>query len=290
MKDPITFKQAQDGGIVNMVPHDAPLPEPRSAKDLLDWAEAIICNGVPMGHCKQDEWDRYVTDWRDAKHAAFPDGKPAPASVVEKGTEGEAAYKAAFAELYAKAVLVVGSCKGRVKHNDEVGHWRELDDVLRRYPTFDCVLSRHAAPLPTNGTCRKCERGVSLCACLMPEFGAAPLPGLSAGVDGVALIAAERVRQVQKEDWSDRHDDAHEEGDLRDAAECYLRELRYRPDREGKLGSPHEFWPWGNEWWKPTEDPVRQLVKAGALVAAEIDRLNRLSAASTDGRQGEKGV
>jgi hypothetical protein len=32
--------------------------------------------------------------------------------------------------------------------------------------------------------------------------------------------------------------------------------------------------PWGESWWKPTpEDRVRELVKAGALIAAEIDRL-----------------
>ena len=29
------------------------------------------------------------------------------------------------------------------------------------------------------------------------------------------------------------------------------------------------------EWWKPSIDPVRNLAKAGALIAAEIDRLQR---------------
>jgi hypothetical protein len=36
------------------------------------------------------------------------------------------------------------------------------------------------------------------------------------------------------------------------------------------------FWPWDDEWYKPTpKDPIRQLVKAGALIAAEIDRFQR---------------
>jgi hypothetical protein len=35
---------------------------------LLDWAESLICNGVPMSHCTQDEWDDAVNKWRDDKH------------------------------------------------------------------------------------------------------------------------------------------------------------------------------------------------------------------------------
>ncbi len=36
-------------------------------------------------------------------------------------------------------------------------------------------------------------------------------------------------------------------------------------------------WPWEMAWLKISEDPVRNLVKAGALIAAEIDRLLRLA-------------
>lgn len=106
---------------------------------------------------------------------------------------------------------------------------------------------------------------------------------------GAGLILAERERQVREEQWSERHDDAHTAGDLRDAAEAYLRELRFRDQRDGKLGrQPSAPWPWDAEYWKPTDDRVRQLVKAGALIAAEIDRLNRaaLDAARTERTQG----
>jgi hypothetical protein len=44
--------------------------------------------------------------------------------------------------------------------------------------------------------------------------------------------------------------------------------------------SPHKYpwytrtdWPWNDDDWKPSPDPIRNLVKAGALIAAEIDRL-----------------
>jgi len=43
------------------------------------------------------------------------------------------------------------------------------------------------------------------------------------------------------------------------------------------------YWPWCDSWWKPAKisqsgskaDRIKELVKAGALIAAEIDRLNR---------------
>ncbi|WP_141231078.1 MULTISPECIES: hypothetical protein [Pseudomonas] len=42
-------------------------------------------------------------------------------------------------------------------------------------------------------------------------------------------------------------------------------------------GNWHGFWPWSAEW-KQQSDPRRMLVKAGALILAEIERLDRLKA------------
>ena len=45
--------------------------------------------------------------------------------------------------------------------------------------------------------------------------------------------------------------------------------------RSCRDGAPY-LWPWRPSWWKPTpDDRVRELVKTGALIAAEIDRLRR---------------
>jgi hypothetical protein len=52
--------------------------------DLLDWAESIICNAIPMSHCTQEEWDNIVLKWRDKKHALYPDG-PKRALEIESG-------------------------------------------------------------------------------------------------------------------------------------------------------------------------------------------------------------
>ena len=37
-------------------------------RNLLDWAETIICNAMPMEHCSQTDWDMIVNCWRDEKH------------------------------------------------------------------------------------------------------------------------------------------------------------------------------------------------------------------------------
>ena len=85
---------------------------------------------------------------------------------------------------------------------------------------------------------------------------------------GTELIAAERERQITEEgrnlDW------IHEKGELLDAAVCYAEAVQMNDHRM------YEDWPWAECWWKPSDDPIRNLVKAGALIAAEIDRLQIL--------------
>jgi hypothetical protein len=56
-----------------LVAADAKLKEARA---LAKWAEAIVCNGRPMKHCSQEEWDSIVKNWRDRRHEIFPDGAP----------------------------------------------------------------------------------------------------------------------------------------------------------------------------------------------------------------------
>jgi hypothetical protein len=115
--------------------------------------------------------------------------------------------------------------------------------------------------------------------------------------DGAALIAAECVRQVSAEGWTAEHDDAHADGSLALAGAVYAWPGQ-RPLFVKKA------WPWDRLWFKPTmpeveparcscrsvgecnhwgrptkaslrDARVRDLVKAGALIAAEIDRLQR---------------
>ena len=89
-------------------------------------------------------------------------------------------------------------------------------------------------------------------------------------MSGTELIAAERQRQVEVEGYDAAHDKHHDgSDDMVMAAICYA-----LPD-EQRRGDPPIWWPWASSYWKPTpDDRIRELVKAGALIAAEIDRLN----------------
>jgi hypothetical protein len=87
---------------------------------------------------------------------------------------------------------------------------------------------------------------------------------------GVEMIAAERERQVNSEGWDASHDDEHDSGELTEAAIAYAEASQW----EEHEGTPVN-WPWDEKWWKPSPDPIRNLTKAGALIAAEIDRLIR---------------
>lgn len=100
-------------------------------------------------------------------------------------------------------------------------------------------------------------------------------------MNGADLIKEERLRQVSEEGWTTEHDDEHPRCALVVAGACYALDIagRFSNEHESWLfaykGQAKELWPWDEEWWKPTEDPIRQLVKAGALIAAEIDRFQR---------------
>ena len=89
-------------------------------------------------------------------------------------------------------------------------------------------------------------------------------------MNGSERIAAERQRQIEEEGWTPEHDAEYTNGELAGAAIAYTIATLIPNDR----GEP-EWWPWDSDWWKPSDDPIRNLEKAGALLAAEIDRLER---------------
>lgn len=117
---------------------------------------------------------------------------------------------------------------------------------------------------------------------------------------GIERIAEERARH-QDEQWSEFSDDRQVRGELALAAVCYAMPPRIReevPVRAGDLGEGWvscsrneaefylpELWPYAPHEWRPAgqvtnEARIRELVRAGSLIAAEIDRLERLTARS----------
>lgn len=88
----------------------------------------------------------------------------------------------------------------------------------------------------------------------------------------------ERIRQVAVEGWSPEHDDAHRRGELARAAAAYAANAAaWTSDPADAARLALEGWPWARCWWKP-KDPRLNLVRAAALIFAEIERLDREAA------------
>lgn len=131
---------------------------------------------------------------------------------------------------------------------------------------------------------------------------------------GTQLIAEERQRQIEVEKWDNKHDADYKEGEMMGAAGCYIAnalskhresvnhtnqsplakfqiydfgELDFlvnsgdRGDRSIRKAGWRDGWPWSIEWDKRKKHDIqRSLVIAGALIAAELDKINNVAAAS----------
>lgn len=131
------------------------------------------------------------------------------------------------------------------------------------------------ADAPAGNLHRLCSCGTELAhahhQCAVPIMwrmyeNAAPAPETTAAARDVL---AEHQRQVQQEGATVEHDDRDTEAELPRAAAAYALSAcgfsnAVTPD----------FWPFSTDWWKPTT-PRRNLVKAAALLLAEIERLDR---------------
>lgn len=95
---------------------------------------------------------------------------------------------------------------------------------------------------------------------------------------GIESIAAERQRQIEQEGWTPEHDDGHDLFELARAGACYaLVAAGYPPGHE----IIQRLWPFEGAWLKPSDTRRRDLVKGGALILADIERLDRTEARKT---------
>lgn len=90
-------------------------------------------------------------------------------------------------------------------------------------------------------------------------------------------VIDERQRQQWGEKFSTDHDDQHNDGELAAAGAAYAINAadQMHPYSQGDGGNEQPvFWPWAVEWWKP-KNPRRDLVRAAALIIAEIEKIDR---------------
>lgn len=98
----------------------------------------------------------------------------------------------------------------------------------------------------------------------------------------ISEISLERWRQKTVEGWSVEHDDDHEGGEMAQAAACYADpspDLILHANEIGNITFGvgrfiPKRWPWAVAWWKP-KNRRRDLIRAAALIVAEIERLDR---------------
>ena len=87
---------------------------------------------------------------------------------------------------------------------------------------------------------------------------------------GVDLIMSERLRQIYQKGFNLERDDYYTSEELAKAAVAYATPYNLRKNEVVPA-----IWPWDDSSWK-TKGRIEDLAKAGALIAAEIDRLLRL--------------
>ncbi len=109
-------------------------------------------------------------------------------------------------------------------------------------------------------------------------------------------IVAERARQISVEGWTPEHDDGHKASEMARAAACYalladpLRSFpveftrgishyyaRHEEGPQPVYKDVPKLWPWAATWWKPKGQRA-DLIRAAALIVAEIERIDRASA------------
>ena len=161
------------------------------------------------------------------------------------------------------------------------------DDMVERLTKLAAALkklalSKYSAPM-IEAAARIAELQAEV-----ERLKASPSPAL-------ADVISERARQCNEEGWTPEHDDQHDDGSLALAAACYaegpgarIRVEIVTDDVSGGRGDTPVWgkrkvlvpimWPrsWSAKWWKP-KDRRRDLVRAGALIVAEIERLDRAS-------------
>lgn len=100
-------------------------------------------------------------------------------------------------------------------------------------------------------------------------------------------VFAERKRQIDQEHYSHEHDDEYDQNELIRAASSYLSHVIGRgwvfketcPETYQDEEAP-DLWPWDLDFWKP-KNPRCDLVRAAALIIAEIEKIDRITGAKS---------
>ena len=146
----------------------------------------------------------------------------------------------------------------------------EMCQAASKIQTYDATFNK---PFMTSGSC--------IYRHMLNAAPAAPVADSAiAKTQGARDVLAERERQVMQEGWTPGHDDSHDDGQMAAAAGYYALASSFPHERDLGRGHVPPYWPWKKSWWKPTTKR-RNLVKAAALILAEIERIDRAAIAAS---------
>jgi len=134
----------------------------------------------------------------------------------------------------------------------------QLIDAMRMIRSYRVDLSRKYGDSTVN--CENIE------AAMKADLASYPTPGAQD-------VIAERQRQMSVEGWTPEHDAQHKRHELTNAAICYAANATFTnrlTHNERPLTWPET---WDMRFWKP-KSPRQDLVRAAALIIAEIDRMD----------------
>ncbi|GAN55214.1 hypothetical protein [Tanticharoenia sakaeratensis] len=173
------------------------------------------------------------------------------------------------AELYDSVItsfIREAKARGRAEALAELRAGAEPVDALTGRPGCEWCLTITGVRDPKR-SCAKCRRKH-------------PPVAREAELAAWSDVRAERERQKMAEGWTEAHDDQYSLGELASAASAYAYSASATPSEANILGGvPPVLWPWDRTWWKPTT-PRRDLIKAAALILAEIERIDRAALAA----------
>ncbi|ECQ8981391.1 hypothetical protein ACDT65_001839 [Salmonella enterica subsp. enterica] len=215
-------------------------------------------------------------------------------SVIDKGekdgltlnqlAERNAEYVAEISRLEAKCIAIVAE-------NTALKSAKEIIRYLNANREEACSLVEENEELKRRIAELEIESSVNDAAIIELKQQYSRLQEARYDTPAVKDVIAERQRQQSVEGWTPEHDDEHGDGELALAASCYTENFAlFSTWQDGESvdwsDAPQPAnWPWSLEWWKPSS-PRRDLVKAGALILAEIERGDRAFATDAKERGG----
>lgn len=116
-------------------------------------------------------------------------------------------------------------------------------------------------------------------------------PAIAWASDALRDVAAERRRQIEAEGWTPERDDGHGDHSMAIAAACYaLADVRAAlAVQTVHVDDLWQWTGWSSSWFKP-KDKRRNMIRAAALLLAEIERMDRHEPPNHENKNGQPGA